>query len=50
MAKRQIDLAIANLDQDIAVLQAARERLVKQRDEQDAKRKPKGSAALESKA
>lgn len=38
MAKRQLDKAIEQIDGEIAVLQAARTRLVQQRDEQDAKR------------
>lgn len=43
MAKRQLDSAIEKLDADIAVLVAAKQRLIQQRDEQDAKRKPKPS-------
>lgn len=38
MAKRQLDKAIEQIDGEIAVLQAARTRLVQQRDEQVAKR------------
>ena len=52
MAKRQIDKAIEKIDQEIdalqektqqqlTVLRAARIRLVQEREEQDAKRKPK---------
>lgn len=43
--KTQLDVAIENLDRDIEALQKARERLVRQRDEQQAKKaKPEGTA------
>jgi hypothetical protein len=46
MAKRRtiIDKQIEQVDYDISVLQQLRERLVKQRDEQDARRAAKASA------